>query len=56
MSSVYQMLVERLDLSSVIRLDEDGISLIAAACNMLQQGGSVSVDKLWPGQAHDFIS
>ena len=50
------MLVERLDLSSIIGLDEDGVSLIAEACNMLRKGGSASVDELWPGEMPEFKS
>ena len=50
------MLIERLDLSSSVRLDEDGLSLIATACNMLRKGGSASVDELWPGEVRDFKS
>ena len=50
------MFVERLELSSSIRLDEDGIALIVKACNMLGKGEAVSVDELWPGEVYDFKS
>ena len=51
-----EMLVERLDLSSSIHLDDDSVSLIAEACNMLRKGGTASVDELWPGETYDFKS